>query len=101
MTILWLRRKTKVTGPEKEIILFVSGNSYHHGHLARAACCRVYQILEKYLPSQYRINHPILSTVTMEIEELHGKPTSQSLNWSQGDENPEVVDGFSGKVVDE
>ncbi|XP_045171762.2 adenosine deaminase domain-containing protein 1-like isoform X2 [Mercenaria mercenaria] len=78
----------------------VLGREYHHGHFSRAMCCRVYSILKKYLPEPYDIHHPCLSTVNLHIEEKDGKQTQFSLNWSMGDENPEIIDGFSGKVID-
>lgn len=81
----------------KSIIL---GTHYDHGHLARAMCCRLYSILNSYLPPPYHINHPLLSTVTIGIEEMEGSTTPYSLNWSDGDEKPELVNGYTGKVTD-
>lgn len=78
----------------------VLGREYHHGHFARAMCCRTYDILNKYLPDPYYIHHPFLSTVSLHIEEKEGQQTKYSLNWSLGDEKPELIDGFSGKVID-
>ncbi|KAL4224333.1 adenosine deaminase [Mactra antiquata] len=81
----------------KSIIL---GREFDHRHLSRAVCCRLYDDLNNYLPGEYSINHPILSTVTLQIEESEGKFTPYSLNWSKGDERPEIIDGFSGKVIE-
>ncbi|XP_052228574.1 double-stranded RNA-specific editase 1-like [Dreissena polymorpha] len=78
----------------------ILGREYHHGHLSRAVCCRLYDVVNRYLPNTYRLHHPNLSSGTLHIEEMEGKGTSLSINWSLADELPEIVEGFTGKVTD-
>ncbi|XP_050408955.1 adenosine deaminase domain-containing protein 1 [Patella vulgata] len=78
------------------------GSGFDHGHLSRAACCRVYDILGEKLPTFYRINHPRLYSVTAPLDHIYrnGKHmTSLSINWSAADEKLEVTDGITGKTT--
>ncbi|XP_052799737.1 adenosine deaminase domain-containing protein 1-like [Mya arenaria] len=79
----------------------ILGRQYHHGHLSRALCCRLYDVVNRYLPTPFRLHHPHLSTGTLHIEEMEGSGTQLSINWSEGDDKPEVLNGFCGKVIDE
>lgn len=78
----------------------ILGRDYHHGHFVRAVCCRLYEVINRYLPDAYKLSHPIVSTVTFGNKEIDRKFASFGLNWAHGDEKPEIVNGFSGKVVE-
>ncbi|KAK3608690.1 hypothetical protein CHS0354_034094 [Potamilus streckersoni] len=79
----------------KSVIL---GNRFDHGHLARALCCRLYEVINESLPPSYHLNHPCLTTVSFQVQE-EGNLTHFSINWSHGDQLVELVDGFSGTTT--
>jgi hypothetical protein len=60
----------------------------------------MYDVLNKYLPEPYMIHHPFLTTTNLHIEEKDGALTKYSMNWCQGDDTPEITDGYSGKTID-
>ncbi|XP_041467105.1 double-stranded RNA-specific adenosine deaminase-like [Lytechinus variegatus] len=84
------------------------GSLYHHGHLARAVCCRVSSAHDNFtpteldnlsLPAEYHVNHPQLGCVRA-IDPPRGteKTKSLSINWYKGCEKPEVTDGTKGRI---
>ncbi|XP_030849188.1 double-stranded RNA-specific adenosine deaminase-like [Strongylocentrotus purpuratus] len=84
------------------------GSLYHHGHLARAVCCRVSSAHDNFtpteldnlsLPAEYHVNHPQLGCVRA-IDPPRGteKTKSLSINWYRGCEKPEVTDGTKGRI---
>ena len=76
------------------------GTLFHHGHLARAICCRFNNPeLLNTLEFPYRLVHPILGTVPgkEEIKRHVGKTSSGSLNWTPFDTSPEFLDGSTGR----
>ncbi|XP_041348456.1 adenosine deaminase domain-containing protein 1-like [Gigantopelta aegis] len=78
------------------------GSKFDHGHFCRAVCCRVYGVLQETLPPPYQINHPRLNPVSLKFAELYPDgphPTSLCINWSDGDEQLEITDGFSGRAA--
>ncbi|XP_041365341.1 double-stranded RNA-specific adenosine deaminase-like [Gigantopelta aegis] len=76
------------------------GFLYDHGHLARAVCCRVNrtgQPIDELLPTGYHLNHPWLGRVTAcDPSRETQKTKNLSINWSFGDQQPEVIDGPLG-----
>ena len=75
------------------------GSLHHHGHLARAVCCRFAEL--DGLPNGYRVNHPALNRVQGgEQMRRHVEKTSNfSINWSDGDPKAELNDGGNGRPV--
>ncbi|XP_071480200.1 uncharacterized protein [Diadema antillarum] len=84
------------------------GSLYHHGHLARAVCCRLSSARDNFtpteldnvsLPDEFHINHPQLGCVKA-IDPPRGteKTKSLSINWYKGCEKPEVTDGTKGRI---
>jgi len=76
------------------------GLLYDHGHLSRAVCCRLSHgapDITPALPQGYRINHPKLGRVTVCDPPREVQKTKEySINWIEGDRNPEVLDGTKG-----
>ena len=78
------------------------GTLYHHGHLARAMCCRFQHAdLVDMLELPYHLVHPLLGSVpeTEEIKRHVGKAATGSLNWTPFDVDPEFIDGGTGRPV--
>lgn len=78
------------------------GALFHHGHLARAMCCRFqHSDLVDRLEYPYHVVHPLLGSVPgdEEIKRHVGKAASGSLNWTPFDANPEFIDGGTGRPV--
>lgn len=74
--------------------------NFDHGHFSRAVCCRVYDILQESLPPPYHINHPTLTTTSLPSQDMGQHFTPLCMNWSQGDEKVEVIDGNTGRASD-
>ena len=76
------------------------GSLHHHGHLARAVCCRLQEISSS-LPPHFKVVHPNLgrSQGGDEMKRHTEKTTNYCMNWSLGDEHPEVTDGTMGRPV--
>lgn len=76
------------------------GENYDHGHFCRAVCCRVYDVLQESLPPKYEINHPVLSHPNL-VNPFNGTDaTTNSANWSEGDDKVEIINGNSGRAAD-
>ena len=79
------------------------GSLHHHGHLARAVCCRFAELEadDGGMPANFRVNHPTLGRVQGGDEmRRHTEKTSNfSLNWALGDERGELNDGVNGRPV--
>ncbi|XP_041035665.1 double-stranded RNA-specific adenosine deaminase [Carcharodon carcharias] len=79
------------------------GYLYSHGHLARAACCRMSRDGEEFqsgLPYPYTLNHPQIGRVSVyDSTRQTGKTKESSVNWSLADGTEvEILDGTKGKV---
>ncbi|GAB1602622.1 adenosine deaminase domain-containing protein 1-like isoform X1 [Argonauta hians] len=79
---------------------------FDHGHLSRAACCRVYEELNSQLPQGYHIQHPWLYQSFIpplhDFSDTDAPPQQASdlaLNWSKGEDRIELTSGFTGRVV--
>ena len=77
----------------------ILGSLHHHGHLSRAVCCRVGGLVS--LPPGYRVNHPHLCGVTGgdKMKRHTEKTNNFSVNWCEGDEGAELIDGGTGRPV--
>ncbi len=78
------------------------GSLHHHGHLARAVCCRFSELeQEKLLPPGFQVNHPCLDRVQGgdQLKRHTEKTSNFSMNWSLGDERAELNDGGNGRPV--
>ncbi|XP_077972507.1 double-stranded RNA-specific adenosine deaminase-like isoform X1 [Styela clava] len=78
------------------------GMLYNHGHLTRAICCRVQKFMEQLEPDlsppiPFTVHHPKVSGQNPDREIAKMKTREFSVNWSLGDERPEVLDGTTGK----
>ena len=75
------------------------GSLHHHGHLSRAVCCRFNDITD--LPPNFKINHPVLGRVVGgdDMKRHTDKTSSQSINWTLGDDSVEVLDGGLGRPI--
>jgi len=83
------------------------GYLFDFGHLSRALCCRLKGsgdtplLPEDQLPKGYRLNHPDLGRVTVYDPPRETEKTkSISINWTFGDDKPEVCDGSQGLCVE-
>jgi double-stranded RNA-specific adenosine deaminase len=82
------------------------GYLFDHGHLARAICCRLTRAepeISEVLPAEklFKLHHPELGRVTVYDPPRETEKTkSVSINWTIGDEKPEVTDGSRGVCVD-
>ena len=76
----------------------ILGSLHHHGHLARAVCCRVGE-LQNDLPHNFIVNHPTLGRAAGgdEMKRHTEKASNFSLNWALGDEKAELTDGTNGR----
>lgn len=81
------------------------GSLYHKGHLARACCCRLNanhfdKSLSEIGNGRFRINHPDLGvSVSFRFPREPVKTKSDSINWCQFDETPELTNGNTGSTL--
>jgi len=83
------------------------GYLFDFGHLSRALCCRlkgggeIPLLAEQQLPEGFRLNHPDLGRVTVYDPPRETEKTKPiSINWTIGDDKPEVCDGSQGLCVE-
>ncbi|KAL0269806.1 UNVERIFIED_CONTAM: hypothetical protein PYX00_007415 [Menopon gallinae] len=75
----------------------ILGSLYHPEHLTRALYGRILNVLQA-LPPPYRLNKPKMALISNKEERQVGKPPNYSVNWTVGDENPEIVMSGTGKT---
>ena len=75
------------------------GSLHHHGHLARATCCRFKDIDN--LPLGFSVKHPSLGRVNggNGMKRYVEKTSNLSMNWALGDTRGELIDGGNGRLV--
>ena len=76
----------------------IVGAMYHEHHLTRALYTRISGILN--LPESYIPNLPLLHGVSDPPARVANKSPTQSVNWSWGDRDVEVVNSRTGKLSD-
>ena len=75
---------------------------YKHGHLTRAVSGRITDDLDEILPAGYVSSYPYVGRVTKyDMEVALAEPTVLGLNWSHGDDKLEIIDGMTGRSIDE
>jgi len=79
------------------------GDNFDLGHLSRAFCCRVTETLSRELPDGYSLRHPFIGRVSVSEPRMKLVSPSRnlSINWCADDKLPEVLDGNTGRSVDE
>ena len=80
-----------------------TASDFDHGHLTRAYCCRVNDEINGNMPGGYILQHPYLGTLS-KVKALakgsEGIVPSLGLNWSDGDEKLEIVNGTDGRSTE-
>lgn len=76
------------------------GQTFDHGHLSRAMCCRLYEELNSELPPPYHINHPNLNEAFIPSFQQNDL-TDLSVNWAKGQESIEVTNATTGRIIPE
>lgn len=74
----------------------ILGSLYHRDHMSRAMWARLTSL--ESLPTMYRFNRPLLSSITSPESRQPGKAPNFSANWLCCDDSLEVVTASSGKT---
>ncbi|XP_059471720.1 double-stranded RNA-specific editase Adar isoform X2 [Neocloeon triangulifer] len=74
----------------------VVGSLFHPCHMYRAVCGRIENTVQG-LPPPYRLNKPHMNLISSPEVRLPGKAPSHSVNWTIGEEGPEVISSMTGK----
>lgn len=77
----------------KSIVL---GSLFRESHMYRAVCGRIENTLQG-LPPPFKLNHPQLCLVTSEEQRYPAKAPSFSVNWTIGENSPEIINTITGK----
>jgi hypothetical protein len=72
------------------------GSLFHEQHLTRAVYSRISGIPD--IPEPFVANLPLLHGVSDPISRVAGKSPLQSINWTWGDKNIEVIESKTGKL---
>ncbi|XP_055551700.1 double-stranded RNA-specific editase Adar isoform X5 [Wyeomyia smithii] len=76
----------------------VLGSLLHPAHMYRAICGRVENSIQG-LPPPYRLNKPRLALMTSAESRNQTKPPNFSINWVIGCQEVEIVNSFTGKLI--
>ncbi|XP_058443449.1 double-stranded RNA-specific editase Adar isoform X2 [Malaya genurostris] len=76
----------------------VLGSLLHPAHMYRAICGRVENSIQG-LPPPYRLNKPRLALMTSAESRNQTKPPNFSINWVIGCSEVEIVNSFTGKLI--
>lgn len=76
----------------------VLGSLLHPAHMYRAICGRVESSIQG-LPPPYRLNKPKLALMTSAESRNQTKPPNFSINWVIGCSEVEIVNSFTGKLI--
>ncbi|KAK7864797.1 hypothetical protein R5R35_012286 [Gryllus longicercus] len=74
----------------------VLGSLFHPSHMYRAVCGRIENTVQG-LPPPYRLNKPLMSLITSPEVRQPGKAPNYSVNWTIGQEGPEIINSVTGK----
>ncbi|XP_065353126.1 double-stranded RNA-specific editase Adar isoform X2 [Cloeon dipterum] len=74
----------------------VVGSLFHPCHMYRAVCGRIENTVQG-LPPPYRLNKPHMNLISSPEVRLPGKAPSHSVNWTIGEDGPEVISSMTGK----
>ncbi|RNA21987.1 double-stranded RNA-specific editase 1 isoform X4 [Brachionus plicatilis] len=77
----------------------IIGAFYNKNHLSRALFTRISQCQQD-LPSPYKVNKPILSSITNSLQRQTSKPSTKSLIWSDILKQIEIINCKTGKKND-
>ncbi|KAK7087497.1 adenosine deaminase domain-containing protein 1-like [Littorina saxatilis] len=81
----------------------IVGSNFDHGHLSRAACCRLYNNIYNELPQPFTLVHPALHPVTFNVGHYfpqEGHETTEGLNWSLAKpDTVELTNSINGKLT--
>lgn len=76
------------------------GKGFDHGHLSRAACCRLYDTISEEISYPYHVNHPRLHPVNFDLGQHYpqsGNATVLGINWCSNDpDKVEVLNTVTG-----
>jgi double stranded RNA-specific editase B len=80
----------------------IIGGYYHKKHMERAMYARIEKGCEQpLLPKGFRINKPVLSSITNNAQRQTSKPSNRSLLWSlELSDEFEIINCSQGKKVD-
>ncbi|XP_062537383.1 double-stranded RNA-specific editase Adar isoform X2 [Armigeres subalbatus] len=76
----------------------VLGSLLHPAHMYRAICGRIENSIQG-LPPPYRLNKPKLALMTSAESRNQTKPPNFSINWLIGCPDVEIVNSFTGKLI--
>lgn len=76
----------------------VLGSLLHPAHMYRAICGRIENSIQG-LPPPYRLNKPKLALMTSAESRNQTKPPNFSINWLVGCPDVEIVNSFTGKLI--
>uniref|UniRef100_A0A182P2A5 A to I editase domain-containing protein n=1 Tax=Anopheles epiroticus TaxID=199890 RepID=A0A182P2A5_9DIPT len=76
----------------------VLGSLLHPAHMYRAICGRIESAIQG-LPPPYRLNKPKLALMTSAESRNQTKPPNFSINWITNGTEVEIVNSFTGKLV--
>ena len=94
-----LRHAALKNDDDRNPVTLFPGSLFNASHLSRALCCRVEYPSDKLpLPAGYHINHPDIEVTSCQDTSRALKAGPLSINWSFGDEVPEITDGASGQT---
>lgn len=74
----------------------VLGSLFHPSHMYRAVCGRIETTIQG-LPPPYRLNKPLMSLITSPEVRQPGKAPNYSVNWTTGQDGPEIINSITGK----
>ncbi|KAJ9599945.1 hypothetical protein L9F63_009773, partial [Diploptera punctata] len=74
----------------------VLGSLFHPSHMYRAVCGRIETTIQG-LPPPYRLNKPLMSLITSPEVRQPGKAPNYSVNWTIGEQGPEIINSVTGK----
>lgn len=78
----------------------VAGNNFDFGHITRAVCCRVLDVVRDCLPAGYDLRHPIVGRVSV-YEPTPVQSSKIAINWCEADSDVEIISTVTGRTIQE